>query len=337
MEIKQIINVILYILCFIILFNYIRNWNKNMKYIMNLKNNKTTHNNLDTFNNINNNLDTFNNINNNLDTFNNINNNLDNIKQNSGYEVVGDYLCDSKIDISKLGYANETETNEYQHLDEEIQKQTNGYNYKTKFTQEDEKKYLEFKKKIKDLENKYSGVELFYYKNKAFREYLNTQEHYTKEYLELPNVDPKNDPIKLTNTYPRYRKDKMEFQKRFFYKQMNDDYSKMNYDDKLFLDKYGWLNKMGQPLLLPDDFNLKTTNDEILEYRKLNSGRLPQHILTDYNPYIKGCNRLTKECVTRIHDKFNLQSYTREDYDKYINNITNKEYTNKYYEILGMK
>jgi hypothetical protein len=330
MEIKNIINTLFYILTFVITFNYIQKWNTNMKIISNNE----------TINNTNNNIN---------ETFNNTKSKLEQLKQKTGYIKKGDYMCDSNIDGTQVGYANELETNEYQHMDNEVQLRTNGYKYEQSMTPEEKNAYTDFMKTIKTLEETYKGednkTELLYHKNKAYREYMNTRKQYTKSYLQSPNIDPKNEPIELTDRFPRRREELMDEQRRRHYHKLNTDWKEMGEDEELFLEKYDWLNKMGKPLKLPPSFNLLTDNDDILEYRKAASGRMPQDILTDYNPIIMGSQRLTRETVSRNYkldengntpDEYFLNPYTEEEYNKYLDEISNKDYTKKYYEVLGM-
>lgn len=341
MEISNIINTIFYILTFIITFNYIQKWNSNMKASSNKE----------TFNNKNNNINR--NINNPKtyikETFNNPKSQLKELKEKSGYIQKGEYMCDSNIDGSQVGYANELETNEYQHIDKEVQQRTDGYKYDKLITPEEQQKYTEFIKTIKKLEDTYKGpdskTELLYYKNKAYREYMNSREQYAKSYLQTPNVDSKNDPIKRTDQFPRRREELMDEQRKRYYHKLNTDWKEIGENEELFLEKYDWLNKMGKPLKLPPSFNLTTDNDDILEYRKAASGRMPQDILTDYNPMIMGSQRLTREDVSRgskisedsnASDEYFLKPYTEEEYNKYLDKISNEDYTKKYYELLGL-
>ena len=319
MEINNIINTIFYILTFVITFNYIQKWNTNIKVISK------------------------------KETFNNTNSQLEELKQKTGYITKTNYMCDSNVDSSQVGYANELETNEYQHMDKEVQQRTNGYKYEQSMTPEEKQSYDEFIKTVNELEETYKGedskTELLYYKNKAYQEYMNTQKKYAKSYLQSPNVDAKNDPIKRTDQYPRRREGLMDEQRKRHYHKLNTYWKEIGEDEELFLEKYDWLNKMGKPLKLPPSFDLTTDNDDILEYRKAASGRMPQDILTDYNPMIMGSQRLTRETVSRSNkldedgnstDEYFLKPYTEEAYNKYLDKISNTDYTKKYYEILGM-
>jgi hypothetical protein len=270
-------------------------------------------------------------------------------------------MCDSNINGNNVGYANELETNEYQYLNEKINSNLNGINIKKNMSDAEKEVYQTFIKKIKALEETYKGDEnktkLLYYKNKAYREYMNTREQYAKSYLQSTNVNPKDDTIKLTDQFPRRREELMDEQRKRHYYKLNTDWNNMGKNKDVFLEKYDWLNKMGKPLKLPDDFGLLTDNDEILEYRKQTSGRMPQDILTDYNPMIMGSQRLMHENVSRglkkpddatdddvdannnsaVPDEYFLKPYTEEEYNKYLDEISEKDYTKKYYEILGLE
>jgi len=363
-KIINIINFIFYLLIIIILFNYIKNWNKNIKKLTiqseNIKSKNI------------NNLDS-------VDSFTNI----DKINYNKNTYL--DLDIKEYEDITNLGFANELETNEYLHLDEDIQKETDGTNYKLNMNQDEKNKYHNFIQNIKKIESKYTGLQLINEKNKLYMDYLTlinkdnnnflqkimilenkyTGEELTNEinkarieylknpknksnynYLETPNVNilnnPLNDPIKLTDKFPRRREELQQEQKYRHYHKLNTDYKKLK-NDKLFLQKYDWINKMGKPLPLPDNFNLNTSNDDILQYRQLNGNRTVQDILTDYNPMIMGCPRLTSECVSVIRSEeingiesiFDL-TFTSEDYNNYLDEIKKKEFTKNYYKILGI-
>lgn len=349
MKINNIINTIFYILTIIIVFNYISKWNSNIKDIKNIKDSKDSKiNKSETF-------------------------------INNGTSIITRKM--EKFDTSKnknyvIGFANELETNEYQHINEEIKKNTDGYNYdQNNYSPEEKKAYNEFIKTIKNLEEKYKDdvnkTELLYLKNKAYNTYLNSKENYAISYLQTPNIDPLEDPIKLTDRFPRRRKELMNEQKHRHYHKLNTDWKNIGNNEELFLKKYDWLNKMGKPLKLPPSFDLLTDNEEILKYRKLASGRIPQDILTDYNPMIMGSQRLTRENVSRdfklfdnndgniddsnnkdgnnkdgnIYDGNNknltnyffLKAYTEDEYNKYLDKINEKDNTKKYYEILGLE
>jgi len=309
MEIKfeKIINIIFFLLTIIILFNYIRQWNKNMKNITNI--NKINELNYEKF------------INNQQE-----NNQQENNKQENNNKI-------------KLGYANELETNEYQHLDEEIQKKTDGTKFLSGMTIQENLDFKEFQNNIKLLEtSNLTGIELFNEKNRIYQEYLKKQKKIGNEqYLETVNVDPLNDPIKLTDRFPRRREELMDEQLKRHYYKLNKDWEKMGGDVDLFLQKYGWLNEMGKSSTIPINFNLKTSTEDILEYKKENSGRMPQDIITDYNPIIMGSQRLTSEDVTRLINDFYLKPMTELEYNKYLDKILNKDNTKKYYELIGIE
>lgn len=302
----KLIDVILYLLTFIILFYYIVNWNKTIKDTRNKTNNKEYFYDIPSIDNI-----------------------------NSYYiDKSGKYMCDTNIKTETLGYANETETNEYKHLDPNISQKLNPYEYAQDYTEEDKELLKELKKELINFENKYSGLELVYMKNKAYSAFMNKLKNKPRTYLQSPNVNPKDDPINLKDQYPRNRKKlQTEFDTRF--KDMLNTYFKsINNNNDLYLEKYGWINNMGKPLPLPNYFYLNTNNDDILEYRKQYS-RLPQEVLTDYNPLIN-CKRLTRECVSRIHPNFPMKPRDRVDYEKYLDEIKDNAYVDKYYDVLGM-
>lgn len=305
-KLLKLIDVIFYSLTFIVLFYYIVNWNKTIKSTRNKNVNKEYF------------------------------NDLPSIKHDKSYNIdnTGKYMCNTNIKPETLGYANETETNEYKHLDTTISQKLNPYEYEQDYTEEDKELIKDFKKEILNLDKTYSGLELVYKKNKAFSDFINNLSNKPRTYLQSPNVNPKEDPINLKEQYPRNRKElQNEFDTRF--KDMLNTYFKsINSNNDMYLEKYGWINEMGKQLPLPNDFSLETDNDDILEYRKQYS-RLPQEVLTDYNP-ITNCKRLTRECVSRLEPNFPMKPRDRKDYEKYLDEIKENAYVDKYYEVLGM-
>ena len=83
-----------------------------------------------------------------------------------------------------------------------------------------------------------------------------------------------------------------------------NNYTKQKWENKIkdpnsfeYKNKYKWYNQIDKELEFPDDFNLQTTNDDIINYRS----RSPMDILTDYNPEYYNCQRPYYECNTRIN------------------------------------
>jgi hypothetical protein len=261
---------------------------------------------------------------------------LDRIKDNDNYKLTdGKYMCNTDyIQSDKLGYANETETNDYMHLDTTIAETLNSFNYENTYTDEDKGKLSDFKKYLQELETQYEGLELIYMKNNAYSNFMNSISSKPNTYLQLPNVDPKNDPIHLTDVYPKNRKLLTQELTNRHINTINNYYKDVNNNDTRLLQKYGWLNEMGNTTANIATFNLTTDNNDIINYNK-QFGRLPQDILTDYNP-ITNCKRLTRECVTRIAPNYPLKPMDRQDYEKYLDKIKEDGYVDKYYEVLGM-
>lgn len=338
-SLTKIIDIVFYIATFIVLIYYIVQWNKT---------NKSLNKSMDTLQTtVNNNItDKFNDTDNskNADNGNNTSNNnsnvtrslLNRIKENDNYKLTdGKYMCNTDyIQPDKLGYANETESNEYGHLDTTIAETLNSFNYVTSYTDEDKDKLADFKKGLQELDTQYEGLELIYMKNNAYRNFMNSISSKPKTYLQLPNVDPKNDPIHLTDVYPKNRKLLTQELTNRHINTINQYYKEVNNNDAMLLQKYGWLNEMGNTTANIAAFNLTTDNNDIIGYNK-QFGRLPQDILTDYNP-ITDCKRLTRECVTRLEPNYPLKPMDRQDYEKYLDKIKEDGYVDKYYEVLGM-
>lgn len=331
-SLTKIIDIVFYISTVAVLFYYIVQWNKTNKSINKLNTNQPTVNNdiADNFEDTDNSKNT-NNGNNNITR-----SLLDRIKENDNYKLTdGKYMCNTDyIQSDKLGYANETETNEYGHLDTTIAETLNSFNYENTYTDEDKDKLADFKKGLQELETQYEGLELIYMKNNAYRNFMNSISSKPKTYLQLPNVDPKNDPIHLTDVYPKNRKLLTQELTNRHINTINNYYKEVDNNDTRLLQKYGWLNEMGNTTANIATFNLTTGNNDIIEYNK-QFGRLPQDILTDYNP-ITDCKRLTRECVTRLEPNYPLKPMDRQDYEKYLDKIKEDGYVDKYYEVLGM-
>jgi hypothetical protein len=321
----KFINAFFYILTFIILFYYIIHWNK----IMSLSSEISTHYNYTSNEKFNDNANA------NASSSNNA-------SVSSNYKLVNNkYMCQENIKSESIGYGNENETIMYMPLDEDIKDKLNPFNYNNDYSIEDKENYNKMIKNIKDLELKYgenktnsSKLELLYKKNLEYRNFINNLSNKNRTYPNLPNVDPDNDPIKLTDKHPINRTLLSDEYKKRHYHELNNYYDYVNKNDKLFLKKYNWLNEMGKPLPLPDNFNIRTTNNDILEHRK-NKSRLPQDILTDYNP-LTNCKRLTSECLDMINYCHPMTITDREKYEEYLDYIKSQGYVDKYYELIGM-
>ena len=118
---------------------------------------------------------------------------------------------------------------------------------------------------------------------------------------ETYDINAKKEKIQNLN-YPR-RKDLHLYGK---YKWETKDKERMNsFIDKIKesnIDKFNtvkWYNEIEKDLELPKDFNISTTNQEIIDSRV----RSPMDIRTDYIPYFYNCQRPYYECHTRIKPK----------------------------------
>lgn len=318
---------------------------------------------------------------------------------NKSYKPTREYCNEWTLPTQDIGPYNDTETNEYAHLDKEIYNKSNGANinpqqlakeklerinsiisnalpeYKQKITEllthenmkifmsppeyvkiniagidnkvltriDQLNKYIDdpFTLNIISPENRtdilknyptdswiniYSKIQLIKYN---FNDNVNNKisdanpNKYSYTYLEISNVpDPNNDPIKGTSYYPSDRTYlNAEAQRRNFIQRELD---KKVLTQQEYNDKWSWVDKIGQKLNIPADFNINSKPDTILDVQT----RSVMDILTDYDPSQFGCQRIYQECSIRKAPGFALDAYNYEKYDAYLDSLKSVQPTN---------
>lgn len=119
------------------------------------------------------------------------------------------------------------------------------------------------------------------------------------------------------HVYPINRMDlnKKSIQKYEMLKKMDKTIlSKEDYETK-----YEWVDKIGQQLDIPNDFN-KASKLEDLEKAQT---RTLIDTITDYDEQKWNCQRIYQECGTRLHPNFALKPYSYQEYDKFLDNLLN--------------
>lgn len=130
---------------------------------------------------------------------------------------------------------------------------------------------------------------------------------------ELTNLEIK----RALHIYPLNRMDlnKKSIQKYEMLKKMDKAVlSKEDYETK-----YEWIDKIGQQLDIPADFN-KESKLEDLEKAQT---RTVIDTITDYDEQKWNCQRIYQECGTRLHPNFALKPYSYEEYDKFLDKLLN--------------
>ena len=137
-------------------------------------------------------------------------------------------------------------------------------------------------------------------------------------YLDDKNNELTNLEIKRAlHIYPINRMDlnKKSIQKYEMLKKIDKTVlSKEDYEDK-----YEWIDKIGQQLDIPNDFN-KVSKLEDLE--KAQTRTLIDSI-TDYDEQKWNCQRIYQECGSRLHPNFALKPYSYQEYDKFLDKLLN--------------
>tara|TARA_Y100000389_G_C17342458_1_gene454079 strand:+ start:158 stop:898 length:741 start_codon:yes stop_codon:yes gene_type:complete len=119
------------------------------------------------------------------------------------------------------------------------------------------------------------------------------------------------------HVYPINRMDlnKKSIQKYEMLKKMDKTVlSKEDYETK-----YEWVDKIGQQLDIPADFNKESKLEDL---EKAQTRTLIDSI-TDYDEQKWNCQRIYQECGTRLHPKFALKPYSYQEYDKFLDYLLN--------------
>ena len=119
------------------------------------------------------------------------------------------------------------------------------------------------------------------------------------------------------HTYPLNRSDlnKASIRKYKMLKKIdNQVMSKEDYDDK-----YEWIDKIGQKLSIPPNFDKNTKLEELEKAQT----RTLMDTITDYDEQKWNCQRIYQECGTRLHPDFALKPYSYEEYDKFLDKLLN--------------
>lgn len=139
------------------------------------------------------------------------------------------------------------------------------------------------------------------------------QQNTSYTYLQLSNVpDTNNDPVKGSSYYPSDRTYlNQEAGRRNI---LQRELDKRVLSQQEYNDKWSWVDKIGEKMIVPSGFNINSNPDSIFDVQP----RSAMDILTDYDPSQFACPRIYQECGTRIAPGFALDSYNYEKYDKYL-------------------
>ena len=166
----------------------------------------------------------------------------------------------------------------------------------------------------------YSKIQLIKYE---FNETVNAKvsaanpDKYSKTYLQVSNVpDTNNDPVKGSSYYPSDRTylNREAGRRNIIQRELD----KRVLSQQEYNDKWSWVDKIGEKLVLPAGFNLNSKAESILDVQP----RSAMDILTDYDPSQFACPRIYQECGTRVAPGFALDAYNYEKYDKYLDSLT---------------
>jgi len=130
---------------------------------------------------------------------------------------------------------------------------------------------------------------------------------------ELTNLEIK----RALHIYPLNRMDlnKKSIQKYEMLKKMDKAVlSKEDYETK-----YEWIDKIGQQLDIPADFNKESKLEDLEKVQT----RTVIDTITDYDEQKWNCQRIYQECGTRLHPNFALKPYSYEEYDKFLDKLLN--------------